>query len=175
MSSFFSSLGKMIIFAAVLPGAVGFVVLAILFQPQYSSEKLTLEFVLMHIIGLGFLANTVGHFFDEWIHRKTRDDEGFIRTVRVLREKREISEIELHVLSKIEYLESLRSWYWNSATILVILLMYKLIHSLWAKYNTVSLVFILSILIVLFLFILSRWISINTKNILDKYSDSNGK
>ena len=168
LNSFFSSLGRMLIYATLLPGIVGFILALVIF-PELRISTFGSYHAIILSLGFGFLANTIGHFSDDLIRRLRHDDTAYELLAPIL--PRTNPENIQMIRQDVEYLESLRAWYWNSATIILIIIFIRVfvIKLRWGLCLYQWTVFVAAALCVPFLYILAYWLRRGAKQIVSKF------
>jgi hypothetical protein len=122
MSNIFSTLGRIMIFAGILPGIVGTSVYLFLNESLYN---MPVEVFFIQSLLFGFVANSIGHFFDEILKILCKDKKSNFVKIILLKSAKLIDEnTENKLMEKIEYLESLRAFYLNSSVIVILIIIY---------------------------------------------------
>lgn len=125
MSNLFSTLGRIIIFAGILPGIVGISVYLFLTGNMYTEIQ---HIVILSIL-FGFIANSIGHLFDVILLLCHRRKSPLVKVILLKSAKLIDENTENKLMDKIEYLESLRAFYLNSFVIVVAIIIYLVISN----------------------------------------------
>lgn len=183
MNSFFSSIGRMVILSLILPGTAGFLYLLLL-SPFLLHQEIRLDIyhISLYIFGLGFIADVIGHAIDE-IFRV--DSNCYHKFIYLANNNNVKSEIIGPFFNELDYLNSLRNLYWNSGTIIILLLIYKISTILLSKYssriiytnfnNNLSyyiIIFIVTIVILFALFYLCKHLKRHIDGLLNSLNDN---
>lgn len=118
MSDFLSAFGKIFIFCTFLPGLTGLILIAIIF-PDAKIAEINPWYVMMGLVyAVGFVANACGHALQVRLNPK----KDGIRIDRygenILRIGDKHPDGENWLRDFYEYSECIHIWYWNSATII---------------------------------------------------------
>lgn len=130
MSGFLSVFGKIFVFCTFLPGLTGFVLVALLFPSQ---DLLEMNWYLLGgvVYGIGFVANAIGHFIEAFCLGANRDKamgDFWKNTIDILGSgENKVDNVENHY----SYAENVCIWYWNSATIISVVVLSRVLAS-WA-------------------------------------------
>lgn len=168
MNSLFSIIGRIIIFSTLLPGVVGFALFRLI-QDTFISDKF--DTITFFVFVLGFLANTFGHFLEIIIRncskKKVNDPVG---EYMLIFSKLNKEDCYYEYKNFIDYSEDLKIWYWNSATIIV-LIDIAFIFYYFCDLITINLLhftcFIISIVVSILLFYITTQIDKWTKKRMD--------
>ena len=121
-----SSLGKLIIFALILPGLLGYGLTIFLFN-KLGAFSDSATYAVSMIFFIGFISNFFGHFFGI-IERKISIKKNFPFEIYKLSYDLDAS-IANRMRNDVDYWFSYYCWYWNSAVAIFLILGGKLYYA----------------------------------------------
>ena len=154
-----SSIGVVYSFAMIFPGIMAFILTGYLFSEGKLFTLSVVEMILA-MIALGFLANTFGHSLGlayRAVYKKSRDIPFgvFLRSYTVSTEKSGIYRRD------IDYWFSIFCFYFNSATIILLLIVGKVITSIglgmFVFIEAELAIAITSFIVAILLYMLAHW------------------